>query len=417
MTDSCNIEHMKKMLEKYAEVLIQKGVNLQENQELVIDSDIENYAFVRILVDVAYKHGAKNVIVQYSDEVVDHKMYEYLSLDELQNIPPHIIALREQYALSHAAILSLTSEDPDGFKDIDPKKVATYHKAMHLSCPTFYDHLDLGIDRWCIAAASSFSWAKKVYPSLNKEEAVNKLWEDIFKVCFIDTSDPLLSFDQHRRSFEDRVKILNESHIRSLHYTNSLGTNLTIGTLDDYLFAGGGSYTTDGLYSFPNIPTYEIFSSPNKYKVDGIVYNSLPLNYNGLIIDHFYIEFKEGRIVEYHADVGEEVLKEIIESDEGSHYLGEMALVPYSSPINQLNTLFYNTLLDENASCHLAIGKGFCECVKDGYTLDKQGLLEKGINDSSVHVDFMIGTQDLNITATLENGKSMVIFNKGEFTF
>lgn len=288
---------------------------------------------------------------------------------------------------------------------------------MHKACQTFYDHLDLGIDRWCIAGAPSLAWANKVFPDMSDKEAVQALWQAIFKVTRCDHNDPIEAWNDHRRSFERRVKILNEKKIKSLHYTNSLGTDLTIGLNDKYLFAGGGSYTTDGVYSFPNIPTEEIFTSPNKKSVDGIVYSAMPLNYNGNIIDEFTITFKDGRIVDYSAKQGYDVLKSIIETDEGSHYLGEVALVPYDSPIRNMGILFYNTLFDENASCHLAIGRGFSECIEDGLTMNKEQLLEKGINDSLTHVDFMIGTDDLSIVATLDDGEEFVVFENGNFAF
>ena len=199
--------------------------------------------------------------------------------------------------------------------------------------------------------------------------------------------------------------------------TTFLGTNLEIGMIDDYLFAGGGSYTTDGVYSFPNIPTEEIFCSPHRFKVNGVVHSSMPLNYNGNLVDDFSITFKDGRIVDYKARVGYDVLKSIIETDEGSHYLGELALVPYDSPIRNLDILFYNTLFDENAACHLAIGSGFNECVKNGLSMNKEQLLEKGINDSFRHVDFMFGTSDLSVVGVLEDNTEMVIFENGNFVF
>ena len=208
---------------------------------------------------------------------------------------------------------------------------------------------------------------------------------------------------------------MNALNIESLHYTNSLGTDLTVGLTDDYLFAGGGSYTKDGIYSFPNIPTEEIFTSPHYQKVEGVVYSSMPLNYNGALVEDFSITFHEGRVVAYDARVGKDVLGSIIETDEGSHYLGEIALVPYNSPIREMNILFYNTLFDENAACHLALGKGFSECLKNGIEMNKEELYQHGVNDSLTHVDFMIGTADLSITARSRQGEEVAIFKNGCF--
>ena len=405
------------MIKKYAELLIKQGVNLQPNQELVIDASIENYRLVREIAKQAYSVGAKDVIVHYTDEQITRLRYENCDREHFEKVPLYLKELRNEYALKNAAIITITSTDPNAMKGIDPQKISTWSKSVHQACSVFYDHLDLGIDRWCIAGAPSVSWANKVFPDMSDQEAVEALWRAIFQVTRCYHDDPVQAWNEHRCSFEKRIEILNQNKIQSLHYSNSLGTDLTIGMNTGYLFAGGGSYTTDGIYSFPNIPTEEIFTSPCKDKVDGIVYSSMPLNYNGNIVDEFSITFKDGRIVDYDAKVGYDVLKSIIQTDEGSHYLGEVALVPYDSPIRNMNILFYNTLFDENASCHLAIGKGFGECIKNGLKMNKEELFEKGINNSLTHVDFMIGTSDLQIIATLENGEKMKIFENGNFVF
>lgn len=405
------------MLEKYAKLIVRQGVNLQPQQELVIDALIESYPLVRAIAKEAYLAGAKDVIVLYSDEVISRLRYENCPVEHFEKIPEYLVALRNKYALKHAAIVSITSSNPEGLKGIDPMKLQTWNKAYHQACSTFYDHLDLGIDRWCIVGAPSQAWANKVFPDMSDDEAIDALWKAIFKVTRVDCDDPIEAWNEHRHFFERRIKILNESKIQSLHYKNSLGTDLTVEMNKGYLFAGGGSYTTDGIYSFANIPTEEIFSTPYKYGVNGVVYSSMPLNYNGNIIDEFSLTFKDGRIIDFQAKQGYDVLKSMIETDEGSHYLGEIALVPYDSPINQMGILFYNTLFDENASCHLAIGRGFSECIEDGLKMNKEELLEKGVNDSLTHVDFMIGTRDLSIEATLENGETMTIFKDGNFAF
>jgi aminopeptidase len=252
---------------------------------------------------------------------------------------------------------------------------------------------------------------------MSDEEAMEALWNAIYHVTYVDTEDPIATWDKHRQSFEERVKILNEMKIKTLHYTNDLGTDLYVSMNKGYLFAGGGSYTTDGVYSFPNMPTEEIFSSPDYLKTEGIVYASMPLNYNGSLVEDFYIRFKDGRAVEYDAKSGRDTLASIIESDEGAHYLGEVALVPYDSPIRETGILFYNTLFDENAACHLALGKGFPECIEGGYDMNFDQLKEKGVNNSVTHVDFMIGTKDLSITAITEDGEEKPIFINGCFAF
>ncbi len=405
------------MLKKYAELIVKQGVNLQPNQELVVDASIENYELAREIAKVAYDIGAKDVIVHYNDEVITRLRYENCDVEHFQEIPKYLQELRNDYALKHAAIVTITSADPESLKGIDPQKILARNRAMHESCKTFYDHLDLGIDRWCIVGAPSVAWANKVFPEMSDEEAVEALWKAIYHVTRCDQEDPIEAWNEHRHSFERRVGILNEKKIKSLHYTNGLGTDLTIELNPDYLFAGGGSQTTDGVYSFPNIPTEEIFTSPYYLGVNGIVYSSMPLNYNGQIIDEFSMTFENGRIINYDAKVGYDTLKSIIETDEGSHYLGEVALVPYDSPIRQMNILFYNTLFDENAACHLAVGKGFGECIENGLSYNKEQLKEKGINDSLTHVDFMIGTKDLSIVAKLQDGQEFVIFENGNYAF
>lgn len=405
------------MLKKYAELIVKQGVNLQKEQELVIDASIENYQLVREIAKVAYNIGAKDVIVHYTDEQISRLRYENCDQKHFETVPNYLKELRNEYAFKHAAIISITSENPDAMKGIDAMKIMTYSKAVHIACQPFYDHLDLGIDRWCIVGAPSLAWANKVFPDMSDQEAVDALWRSIFHVTKCDQDNPIEAWNEHRHSFEKRVAILNEKKIKSLHYTNALGTDFTVGMNQDYLFAGGGSYTTDGIYSFPNIPTEEIFTSPARYETNGIVYSSMPLIHNGQIIDEFSITFKDGKVIDYQAKVGYDALKGIIETDEGSHYLGEVALVPYDSAISQMGILFYNTLFDENASCHLALGKGFSECIKNGLSMNKDQLFEKGINDSLTHVDFMIGTKDLSIVATLEDGSQMPIFKQGNFVF
>ncbi len=405
------------MLKKYAELIVKQGVNLQKGQELVIDASIECYALVREIAKWAYQVGAKDVIVHYTDETISRLRYEHCPVEHFETVPEYLVALRNQYALKYAAIVTITSTNPEAMKGIDPMKISAWSKAVQQQCQTFYDHLDLGINRWCIVGAPSVAWANKVFPDMSNQEAVNALWQAIFKVTRCDSDDPVEAWNVHRRSFERRVKILNEKKIKTLHYRNHLGTDLVIGMNQDYLFAGGGSYTTDGIYSFPNIPTEEIFTSPCKDDANGIVYSSMPLNYNGNLVDEFYIKFQNGRIVDYGAKKGYEILKSIIETDEGSHYLGEVALVPYDSPIQNLGILFYNTLFDENASCHLAIGRGFNECIGDGLKMNKDELFARGINQSLTHVDFMIGTKDLSIIATLEDGQEFVVFKDGQFAF
>lgn len=346
------------------------------------------------------------------------KLFHDININILKaHVPTWFKEFRNDYAAKKAAFLTIISDDPEGFKGIDPAKIALWSKSVSTVCKPFYDSLDLGINTWCIVAGSSIKWANKVYPDMSDSEAVEALWNAIFKAVKVVDDDPLTAWQEHRKSFEARVAYLNKLNLNTLTYTNSLGTNLTVTLNEGYLFAGGGSYTTKGQYFFPNMPTEEIFTSPYRNGTNGVVYSSLPLNYNGNLIDEFKMEFKDGRIIDFDAKMGKEVLKEMLSIDEGSLYLGEIALVPYDSPISNMKTLFYNTLFDENASCHLAIGKGFSECIQGGLTMTKEQLLEKGVNDSLTHVDFMIGTSDLKIVGETKDGQVVRIFENGNFVF
>ncbi len=405
------------MIKKYAELIVKKGLNVQKGQEVVVTASVDAVELVREVAAAAYEVGAKDVIVAYSDDKLTRLRYEYCEMDHFDFIPDYLKDLRNQYATRNACFLTILSTDPEALKGVDPLKIQKWGVNLRKACEVFYTHLEKSICRWCIVGAPSAAWANRVFPDMSTDEAVEALWNAIFKVTRCDKEDPLKEWDLHHESFVKRVKVLNEKKIRTLHYKNSLGTDLTIGLPKGYLFAGGASATTDGIYNFANVPTEEVFASPNKYEVDGIVYSSLPLNHNGSLVDEFYIEFEKGRVVNYGAEVGYDVLKSIIETDEGAHYLGEVALVPYDSPINNTGILFYNTLFDENASCHLAIGRGFNECIENGLSLTKEELEEKGINSSLTHVDFMIGTSDLSIIATLEDGSEFVVFENGNYAF
>lgn len=404
-------------IKKYAELIVKSGLHVQPNQIVVVEASIESAVLVRAVTKEAYEVGAKEVVVRYHDEVVTRLKYQHAKKEVFDEVPTWLKEFKNGYASKNAAFLTIVSDDPEALKGVDASKITTYSMNLSQATKEFRDSLNLGINAWCIVGASSVKWANKVFPDMSDEEAKEALWNAIFKTAKVDLADPIEAWNLHRQSFERRVKYLNELNLQSLTFTNAKGTNITVDMLEDYLFAGGGSYLTNGVYTFPNMPTEEIFTSPMRTSTNGIVYSSMPLSRNGNVIDEFYLEFKDGRVVNYDAKVGKETLKEIIEFDEGSHYLGEIALVPYDSPISNMHTLFYNTLYDENAACHFAIGIGFNECIKDGLAMTKEQLLEKGINDSLTHVDFMMGTSDLKIVGTTKDGQKVDIFVEGNFVF
>lgn len=271
--------------------------------------------------------------------------------------------------------------------------------------------------QWTIVAAPSSKWAKKVFPGETKAKAMEKLWEAILYTARVD-DDPILAWQKHNENLQKHCDYLNSLGLVSLHYKSSNGTDFTVGMIDNALFMGGGETTaTSKIYFNPNMPTEECFITPKKSVAEGIVYATKPLSYRGELIENFSIRFHEGKAIEVHAEKGEELLKQMIAMDENAAYLGECALVPFDSPISNSNILFFNTLFDENASCHLALGRGFSNCIRDYNQYSKEDFDKMGVNDSMIHVDFMIGNADLEITGTTKDGKEIAIFHQGNWAF
>ena len=319
-------------------------------------------------------------------------------------------------ARNGAAVLTILSDDPQIMKGVDQRKVMARIVAGHAQCKEFYDALDRGRCVWCIAGAASPAWARQVFPQLGEQEAVEALWEAILDTSRV-TDDPAAAWDEHRASFDARKAWLDEQGFTALHYSAPNGTDLTVGLIEGSHWEGGGQEGADGTYFFPNIPTEEIFTSPHRLRTNGTVHSALPLIYNGSPVEDFWIRFEEGRAVDWDARVGKEVLSGIIKTDDNSGYLGECALVPFDSPIRNTGILFLETLYDENASCHLALGKGFPEVLEGGYDMGDDELLEAGLNDSAAHVDFMIGTGDLSIDGIRPDGVSVPVFRNGNWAF
>lgn len=404
-------------LQKYADLVVKSGINVQKNQEIIISCPIENAEFGRLVEESAYKNGAKEVIMNWIDEQSTRMRYEYCEMDVFTNIHPWMSDMRNYHATRGAGFIFIDGSDPDLLAGIDAKKPAEFRKAMYNATKPYHELLDANKNTWCIAAAPTSKWAKKVFPKCSEAEAIEKLWEAIFKAVRVDTPNPINAWAEHKKAFAEKINFLNEKQFVSFHYKNSLGTDITLGMTENHIWHGGGDETQGGVGYFPNMPTEEIFSTPHKDKINGTVKSALPLNYQGNVIDKFSITYKDGRVTDYSAETGYDTLKALIETDEGSLSLGELALIPNNSPISNMNILFYNTLFDENASCHFAIGMGFPDCVKDGIHMNKDQLKELGINDSATHVDFMLGTKDLSITATDKDGKETAIFKNGNWAF
>ena len=401
-------------LEKYAQLIVVKGLALQEGQELYIDAPIQAADFTRIVVRCAYEHGASYVTVNWHDDAIGRLTYDHAPLERFSQVPAWSAERNNSMARNGAAVLTILSDDPDIMRGVDQRKIVARTVASHEAYKEFYDAMDFGKTRWCIVGAASEAWACRVFPQMSPETAVKRLWKAILNTARVD-DDPLAAWDAHRASFDARKAWLNEQHFDCLRYRASNGTDLTIGLLAKGHWEGGGQEGYDGTYFFPNIPTEEIFTSPDRLRVDGIVHSALPLVHNGSVVEDFWVRFEGGRAVQWDAREGADVLKGIIRTDETSCYLGECSLVPFHSPIRDTGILFYETLYDENASCHLAFGKGFPETYENGYDLSSEQLMQVGINDSVTHVDFMVGTPDLQVVGVRADGTEVPVFVDGDW--
>ncbi|MBE6634657.1 MAG: aminopeptidase [Ruminococcaceae bacterium] len=405
----------KTRLRKYAHLIASTGANIQKGQEVIVAAGLDQPEFVKMLVEECYKLGAKKVSVDWSYQPLEKLAIRYQSSKVLGKLEDWQIEKWKHQAEFLPAKIYLTSEDPDGLKGVNQKKYAKARAERAITIKPIRRAMENRY-QWCIAGVPGEAWAKKVFPGMRVSTAVEKLWEAILDTSRVD-DDPIAAWDAHNKDLADRSAYLNSLELRKLVYKASNGTDLTVGLIPEALFCAGGETSTEGIYFNPNIPTEEVFTSPKKGEAEGIVYSSLPLSYGGELIENFWIRFEGGKAVESGAERNADLLNEMLTLDEGASYLGECALVPYSSPIRKSGVLFYNTLYDENAACHLAIGMGFTNVLRDfdKYTDDEAHKL--GINDSVTHVDFMIGTADLSITGIDKDGKEIKIFENGEWAF
>ncbi|WP_346888547.1 aminopeptidase, partial [Clostridium sp. UBA1056] len=340
------------ILRKYAKLSVSIGVNVQPNQILVIKSPVECFNFTRMIVDEAYKVGAKEVIVHWSDEECGKLKYLNSPMEVFESYPDWMKDSMLTYAKDGACFLSISASNPELLKDVDPAKIAASQKTSSIATKEFSERLMSNKNSWSVIAIPTKGWATKVFPNISEEEAMNKLWENIFKIVRVDKDDPIEAWNYHKKTLIEKINYLNNKNFKALHYTNSLGTYLNLELVDNHLWVGGAEYTPEGIEFIANMPTEEIFSMPKKTGVNGKVFSSKPLNYGGNLINNFSLTFKDGRVIDFDAKEGYESLKSLINIDEGSHYLGEVALVPFDSPISNSNIVFFNTLYDENASCH-----------------------------------------------------------------
>lgn len=404
------------LIKKYAELIIRSGIALKEGDKVVINANVDQEEFVSLLVEEAYKDGAKDVHVHWTSQKVSKAAM--LNADELllSELNPIDLAYWKYRGEELPSLIWVDSDDPDGAKGVDASKAARIRQAQYKIFGKYKEMTENKIP-WCIAGAPAKEWAMKVFPNENGEEAMEKLWESILYTSRAFDGNGIKNWEEHDVNLKKRCDYLNLLRLKELHYTSSNGTDLRVGLIPGVIFLGGGETTIDGRFFQPNIPSEEVFTSPKKGQAEGIVYAAKPLVYNGVLIKNFWVKFHEGKAIDVHAEEGEEALRSILTLDEGSAYLGECALVPYDSPINNTGLLFYNTLYDENAACHLALGRGFTELYPDFQKYTDEELRNFGINYSLSHVDFMIGSKDLDIVGTLESGEEVQIFKDGNWAF
>ena len=406
----------KTRLRKYANLIARCGVNVQKGQEVVINAGLDQPEFVKMVVEECYKAGAKEVSVDWHYQPLTKTHVRYCSDKVLATVEKWQIERLEHRAETLPCMIHLISDDPDGLAGINQKKMAKSMAARSKIIKPIRTKMENKY-QWCIAAVPGKEWAKKVFPGERASVAMEKLWEAILSTSRVN-DDPIDAWRQHNENLAAKCKYMNSLGIKELKYKASNGTDFRVGLLPNAIFMAGGEETLGrGVYYNPNIPSEELFTSPRKGDADGIVYSSRPLSYGGELIDNFWVRFEGGKAVEVGAEKNEALLREMIGMDEGAAYLGEVALVPYSSPIRESGLLFYNTLFDENAACHLALGRGFTNVIKGYENYTEKELHEMGINDSFMHEDFMIGTKDLSITAVCEDGKEIAIFKDGEWAF
>lgn len=403
-------------LEKYAELAVKVGINVQPGQTLVVRAPIFALEFIRLVAKKAYEHGAKHVHVDWSDEELTKTKFQLAPEEAFHEYPEWIAKGYEQLAEKGAAFLSVTGVNPDLLKGINPDRIANANRASGKALQGFRSYVTADKISWSIVAVPSEGWAKKVFPDETPNRAVEKLWEAIFKATRIDTEDPVSAWNDHLASLNEKMTILNEKRFAALHF-QSEQTDLIVELPKNHRWVSGGSKNDDGVQFVANIPTEEVFTAAKKTGVNGVVTSTKPLNYGGTLINNFSFTFKDGKVVDFQAEEGYETLKRLLDSDEGSRYIGEVALVPHRSPISDMDIVFYNTLFDENASNHLALGNAYSFCIDGGREMTKEELEKNGLNVSHTHVDFMIGSADMDIDGIHEDGKREAVFRRGNWAF
>lgn len=404
------------LLKKLAKLAVKVGANVQTGQTVVLRSNTESRELAREVVRAAYEVGARKVIIDWNDEFVTKYAYEHQDDETLKEVPDYIVSKNQYYVDQNACFISITSPMPGLNKGIDSKKVQMAGIASQQKLGFVREYTMGNKAQWTIIGASNKIWATKVFPDLPEDEAVEALWDAIFAASRVTLdNDPIEDWKNHNKLLRAHADLLNNYNFKELHFKNSLGTDLVVGLVDNHIWAAGGEVAANGFYFNPNIPTEEAFTMPHKFMTQGKVVATKPLNYNGKLIENFSIEFDQGKVVNFQAEKEVEALESILNFDDNARYIGEIALISHDSPISNTNILFYNTLYDENASCHMALGRAYPMNIKNGIGADVKDLEPKGYNNSMVHVDFMFGSSDMEITGITQDGKKIKVFENGNF--
>ncbi|MFD2044355.1 aminopeptidase [Ornithinibacillus salinisoli] len=398
--------------EKYAELALRTGVNLQKGQALMINAPLEGAEFTKMVVRKAYEIGAKDVHINWVDDELTLLKYENAPDEVIADYPEWKVKLHDTFAEDGAAVLNIRSTNPDLLKDIDPTRVAKANKAAAQAMKNFRKYTMNDKITWSIISIPTGEWSQKIFPDKTREDAIESLWEAIVKIVRVDQEDPIAAWDAHNETLKTAREILNDKNYKKLVF-KAPGTELEMELPEGHIWKGGSAVSEKGITFNPNMPTEEVFSMPHKYGVNGTVSSTKPLNYGGSLIDNFTLTFKDGKVVDFKAEQGEDTLKHLLETDEGARRLGEIALVPHESPVSQSGLIFYNTLFDENASVHIALGKAYPTNIKDGSGMSEEELDKHGVNDSLTHVDFMIGSEKLDIDGVKADGTSEAVFRSG----
>lgn len=409
------LENFNENLKKYARLIAETGVNVQDNHTVVLQISVDQAPLARLITEEAYRLGAAEVIVQWSDETIQREFLSHATTDRIENVPQYKIDQTDDWIAKGASRISVVSSNPDALAGVDAQRVATFQAANGKALVNLRKATQANKVSWTVVAAASEGWAAKVFPELaTSEEQVDALWNEIFKTTRIYEENPVIAWDIHDKKLQEKAAELNEQQFTALHYT-APGTDLTIGLPKNHLWEGAGSYNARGEEFMANMPTEEVFTAPDSRRVDGYVSSTKPLSYAGTIISGMKFTFKDGKVVDFSAEQGEEALKNLLAIDEGAKHLGEVALVPDPSPISQSGLIFYNTLFDENASNHLAFGSAYAFNLQGGTEMSEEELAEAGLNRSQTHVDFMVGSDKMNIDGIKEDGTIVPVFRNGDW--